>query len=115
MSPQPTNSHRGQPLSSLQAVDLGGIEGQACQSRAPQRRCEIASPALLSSQGQNLSTSGVSDLQNTFLAGFHAAFIVCAAFAAIGIFTSLVRGNESKNKDRNHERFNTIYRPASSR
>ena len=37
-------------------------------------------------------------LQNTFLAGFHAAFIVCAAFAAIGIFTSLVRGNENKNR-----------------
>ena len=40
----------------------------------------------------------VSDLQNTFLAGFHAAFLVCAAFAAIGIFTSLVRGNENKNR-----------------
>ena len=53
---------------------------------------------MLSSQGQNLSTSRVSDLQNTFLAGFHAAFIVCAAFAAIGIFTSLVRGNENKNR-----------------
>src|SRR5690348_573623 len=48
---------------------------------------EAATGVLLSSQGQNLSTSGVSDLQNTFLAGFHAAFIVCAAFAAIGIFT----------------------------
>src|SRR2546425_109892 len=47
VSPQPTNSHRGQPLSSLQAIDLGGIEGQAGQSRASQRRCEIASPALL--------------------------------------------------------------------
>ena len=57
-----------------------------------------AAGVLLSSQGQNLSTSRVSDLQNTFLAGFHAAFIVCAAFAAIGIFTSLVRGNENKNK-----------------
>src|SRR3989440_8392942 len=57
-----------------------------------------AAGVLLSSQGQNLSTSGVSDLQNTFLAGFHAAFIVCAAFAAIGIFTSLVRGNENKNR-----------------
>jgi MFS family permease len=74
-----------------------------------------AAGVLLSSQGQSLSTSSVSALQNTFLAGFHAAFLVCAAFAAVGIFTSLVRGNESKNKDRNHERFNTIYRPASSR
>jgi hypothetical protein len=59
-----------------------------------------AAGVLLSSQGQNLATSGVSDLQNTFLAGFHAAFLGCAAFAAIGIFTSLVRGNENKNKNR---------------
>src|SRR5438105_8307189 len=57
-----------------------------------------AAGVLLSSQGQNLSTSGVSALQNTFLAGFHAAFLVCAAFAAIGIFTSLVRGNEHKHR-----------------
>jgi hypothetical protein len=57
-----------------------------------------AAGVLLSSQGQSLSTSGVSDLQNIFLAGFHAAFIVCAAFAAIGIFTSLVRRNENKNR-----------------
>jgi EmrB/QacA subfamily drug resistance transporter len=57
-----------------------------------------AAGVLLSSQGQSFSISRVSDLQNTFLAGFHAAFIVCAAFAAIGIFTSLVRGNENKNR-----------------
>jgi hypothetical protein len=57
-----------------------------------------AAGVLLSAQGHNLSTSSVSDLQNTFLAGFHAAFIVCAAIAAIGIFTSLVRGNENKNR-----------------
>ena len=54
-----------------------------------------AAGVLLSSQGQNGSTSVVSGLQNTFLTGFQAAFIVCAAFAAIGIFTSLVRGNEN--------------------
>src|SRR2546425_4008305 len=64
-----------------------------------------AAGVLLSSHGQNLSTSSSPQisrrallLQNTFLAGFHAAFIVCAAFAAIGIFTSLVRGNENKNR-----------------
>src|SRR5207302_3566260 len=44
---QPTNGHRSQPLSGLQAIDLGRIEGQAGQGRAPQRRREIASPALL--------------------------------------------------------------------
>src|SRR5437868_15551791 len=45
--PQPPNGHRSQSLSRLQAIDLGGIEGQAGQGRAPQRRREIASPALL--------------------------------------------------------------------
>src|SRR6266566_9781567 len=57
-----------------------------------------AAGVLLSAQGHSLSTSGVSALQNTFLAGFHAAFLVCAAFAAIGIFTALVRGNEHKHR-----------------
>ena len=32
--------------------------------------------------------------QNTFANAFHAAFIVCAAIAAVGVFTSLVRGKE---------------------
>jgi len=40
----------------------------------------------------------VNELQQTFVSGFHAALILCAAFAAIGIFTALVRGNESKRK-----------------
>jgi EmrB/QacA subfamily drug resistance transporter len=57
-----------------------------------------AAGVLLSSEGQRLSTSRVNDLQNTFLAGFHAAFLVCAACAAIGIITSLVRSNENKNR-----------------
>src|SRR5207302_10890203 len=45
--PQPPNGYRSQPLSRLQAIDLGGIEGQARQGRAPQCRRKIASPALL--------------------------------------------------------------------
>jgi EmrB/QacA subfamily drug resistance transporter len=40
------------------------------------------------------SPSQVSMLQQTFTVGFHAAFITSAAIAAIGIFTSLVRGKE---------------------
>ncbi len=39
-----------------------------------------------------LSAERVSQLQQTFANGFHAAFIVCACIAAIGVFTSLVRG-----------------------
>src|SRR5207237_3705026 len=51
---------------------------------------------LLSSQ-QALSlpaTTSISGLQNTFVSSFHAALLVCAAFAALGIFTALARGNE---------------------
>jgi EmrB/QacA subfamily drug resistance transporter len=34
-------------------------------------------------------------LQQTFVAGFHTTFLVCAAIAAIGIFASLVRGKDA--------------------
>lgn len=35
-----------------------------------------------------------AQLQQTFVQSFHAAFLVCAAIAAMGIFASLVRGKE---------------------
>jgi EmrB/QacA subfamily drug resistance transporter len=57
-----------------------------------------AAGTLLATQGQHLSVSRVNELQQTFVSGFHAALLLCAAFAAIGIFTALVRGNESKRK-----------------
>src|SRR5436309_14518526 len=47
---------------------------------------------LLSSQ-QSLPPTSISGLQNTFVSSFHAALLVCAAFAALGIFTALARGN----------------------
>src|SRR5205807_9070800 len=47
LSAQPTNGHASQPLPGSQPIDLGSIEGQTRQGRAPQHRCEIASPALL--------------------------------------------------------------------
>ena len=40
------------------------------------------------------SSRQIAALQQTFTDGFHAAFIVCAAIAAVGVFTSLVRGKE---------------------
>jgi EmrB/QacA subfamily drug resistance transporter len=50
---------------------------------------------LLSSQhAQSLPVTSISGLQNTFVSSLHAALLVCAAFAAIGIFTALARGNE---------------------
>ncbi len=42
-----------------------------------------------------LSEAQIAMLQSTFSSGFHAAFIVCAAIAALGVFTSLVRGQEA--------------------
>jgi EmrB/QacA subfamily drug resistance transporter len=41
------------------------------------------------------SPSGTySTLQQSFETGFHAAFVICAVIAALGVFTSLVRGKE---------------------
>ena len=41
-----------------------------------------------------LSPSAVAALQQTFVTAFHATFVVCACIAAVGVFTSLVRGKE---------------------
>jgi EmrB/QacA subfamily drug resistance transporter len=54
-----------------------------------------AAGTLLSSpQAHNLSLSTITSLQQTFVTGFHMALVVCAAFAALGIFTALARGND---------------------
>ncbi len=47
---------------------------------------------------QTLSPEQVVHLQQTFINGFHAAFLACACIAAFGIFTSLVRGKEKISK-----------------
>jgi len=47
---------------------------------------------------QSLPPEQVLQLQQTFINGFHAAFITCACVAALGIFTSLVRGKEKVSK-----------------
>jgi len=53
-----------------------------------------AGTLLVSQQAQSLPSTSISGLQNTFVNSFHAALLVCAAFAALGIFTALARGNE---------------------
>jgi EmrB/QacA subfamily drug resistance transporter len=53
-----------------------------------------AGTLLSSQQAQSLPVASISGLQNTFVSSFHAALLVCAAFAALGIFTALARGNE---------------------
>ena len=53
-----------------------------------------ATAGTLLSSPQSLPLTSISELQNTFVTSFHAALLVCAAFAALGIFTALARGNE---------------------
>ncbi|HEX6479804.1 MAG TPA: MFS transporter [Ktedonobacteraceae bacterium] len=57
-----------------------------------------AGTLLLSSQAQHLPLTSINALQHTFVSSFHAALLVCAAFAALGIFTALARGNEAATK-----------------
>ena len=57
-----------------------------------------AGTLLSSPQAQSISTAQLSALQNTFVSSYHAALLVCAAFAALGIFTALARGNDRAAK-----------------
>ena len=50
-----------------------------------------AGSAVAAGRG-SLSGEQVQALQQTFVAGMHAAFVVCAAVAAIGVVTAVVRG-----------------------
>ncbi len=48
---------------------------------------------LLTAPGsQHLAPAHLFALQSTFVSGFHASLLVCALFAAIGIFTAMARG-----------------------
>jgi MFS family permease len=51
---------------------------------------------LLAANRSQIAPVQLAVLQHTFTSGFQATFIVCACIAAIGIFTSLVRGKETK-------------------
>ena len=52
-----------------------------------------AAGALLSSpQAHHLDAASTQALQQAFVTSFHAALLICAAFAALGIFTALARG-----------------------
>jgi MFS family permease len=54
-----------------------------------------AAGTLLSSlQAHKLPLTSIIGLQNTFVNSFHIALLVCATFAALGIFTALARGKE---------------------
>ena len=47
-------------------------------------------------QGQTLPSETLTQLQQQFMRGFHAAMLTCAAIAAVGIVTSLQRGGPSR-------------------
>lgn len=55
-----------------------------------------AGTVLSSPRAQSLSLASISALQQTFVNGFHVALLVCATFAALGIFTALARGETKR-------------------
>lgn len=55
----------------------------------------LAGQMLASMEAHPLPAQQVASLQQTFVTSFRAAFLVCAAIAAIGVATSLVRGKEA--------------------
>jgi EmrB/QacA subfamily drug resistance transporter len=74
----------GQSLSvAIAGVVFNGLGGAAA-----------GSILAMQQQRQTLSAEQINALQSTFVSSLHAALLVCAAFAGIGIFTSLVRGEE---------------------
>jgi MFS family permease len=53
-----------------------------------------AAGAALTVGRQTLSVEQAQALQQTFVTGLHAAFVVCALLAALGVVTALLRGAE---------------------
>jgi EmrB/QacA subfamily drug resistance transporter len=54
-----------------------------------------AAGATLEARRESLSVQQATALQHVFIAGLHAAFVTCAAIAAVGVLTALVRGKET--------------------
>ena len=81
----------GRVLGQSMSVALGGTVFAALGGAT-------AGTLLSSPQAQSLPLTSVTALQQTFVTSFHAALLVCAAFAALGIFTALARGNEAAVK-----------------
>ncbi|SRR5579871_238980 len=51
---------------------------------------------------RHLPPARIAGLQDTFTTAFHTTFLVCAIIAALGVFTSLVRGKEQANRQVAH-------------
>jgi len=106
-----------QPAPRLQAVRTRRVAGSGCRLRAalPQReriRAQrgaqpgqlgmmdasfgaAAAGASLAAGRNTLSVAQVGALQQTFVTGLHAAFVVCAVLAGVGVVTALVRGKDT--------------------
>jgi hypothetical protein len=54
-----------------------------------------AAGATLAASQEMLSVDQTLALQQTFVIGLHAAFVVCAVLAAVGVVTALARGKEA--------------------
>jgi len=78
----------GRVLGQSMSVALGGTVFAALGGAT-------AGTLLSSPQAQHLPLTSLIGLQNTFVTSFQAALLVCAAFAALGIFTALARGSEA--------------------
>jgi len=50
--------------------------------------------AALSAGRETLSVEQARALQQTFVTGLHAAFVVCAVIASLGVVSALLRGAE---------------------
>jgi hypothetical protein len=55
-----------------------------------------AAGSTLAAERQTLTTEEMRVLQHTFITGLHAAFIVCALLAAVGVVSALVRVDDRK-------------------
>jgi EmrB/QacA subfamily drug resistance transporter len=53
-----------------------------------------AAGATLAAKRPRLNVAQTSALEHTFVTGLHAAFVVCAVLAAVGVVTALVRGDD---------------------
>ncbi len=73
------------------SVALAGAVFASLGGAAAGRRLVL----LRETHGQPAGAHAIAALQGAFVDGFHGALVVCAALAALGILTSLVRGKES--------------------
>lgn len=96
---------RGQQGSAAGFLATGRVVGQSLSVALAGAVFASAGGAAAGGALVSLRQSGrgnpqqLAALQQTFVSGFHLAFIVCAVIAAIGVFTSLVRGKEDVRRE----------------